>query len=836
VSEELIIMMSFRRFAWNNRFCIGYVALSSFLLVLIVLLQSYRHNIFGTKLLLGWDSPGYVWEAQDLIRYGPLYMMVQWNFPQFYVHLLAFLGYVSGNVITVERILPSVFGALLIYANFQVTRKITNSVHFAGLAAILTVFSLNFLRLLADLNRNLMAFSLSMISLLLVPNLESKGSFLNRKYLVFILLLLVISGTQFETYFILSLSLVLYGFLTKDWKNIVMLTLACIVPVAILIPLFPVYFFGYTSAVVFLARVMTIDDFVMWTGGSWILAGFFIIAAFCLFRRLTQRRDKLALLFSSYFLVIVSLVVLIVLTRALPVDFAIRVMLVLPIPILLALAAQTLRDSVSDISIDLKAFSAKTKHMFRISSRRLLLLILVPILVGSSLIVSLQHVDAFLIPYVPRLGYEKLLTASEFLGNNGFSQPVVVYYGYPAIWHVSLYRNYFGAELGEHFSYYGSIENLFRLIPSEPVLKGDVSLMEFERYYSTLYYKELIGNWSGLIPPTYSHRSYISSVKALMAHPIIIITPEFYNDEVPYYIRPFHIGEGIYIIPPNSLLNVGEAMYGPSVSVYRDGAIDLIRSEYLYADPIDPSLIILRVNGSSGYDSYNFTNIPSDWTFIRIEQGGDLSFPETDPKRLDSVPALNGNDPADSAEDWTSPQAGEIQADQDTKKEGFASLKVMGAADYWGNLGVTYNFTETQDLGGYAVIAVWAKSTEDAAFSMTLRNSPSETRTYWGIEAGGSSATTGWKRFVVDLGNYTQQTPNFDIAAVDSIDLYVSSDPGKEISLWIDDLTVDNIPESNASVYKARVLVNDTVILYLAVRETLHDNCPSQDDVRYSMG
>jgi hypothetical protein len=830
-------MMAVTRFVRNNRFCIGYVALSSFLLVLIVVLQSYRHNIFGTRLLLGWDSSGYVWEAQDLIRYGPVYMMIQWNFPQLYLHLLAFLGYVSGNAIMAERALPLLFGFLLIYADYQVTLKITNNVHFAGLAAVLTVFSLNFLRLLADLHRNLMALSLAMISFLLVYNLENKGAFLNRKYLVLIVLLSVISGTHFETFFVLFLALVLYGFLTKNWKNIVMLTLACMIPVAILILFFPGYFFGYASAVFFSTRVMTLNDFALWTGGSWILSGFFIIAAFCLFRRSIQQRDKLVLLLLSYFLVIASLIVLVVSTHALPVDFAIRVMLLLPIPILSALAVQTLARSFDNVSIDLKAFSAKTKHMFKISLRRLLLLVLVPILIASSVIASFQYIDVFLIPYVPLSGYGKLLTASEFLRNNGFSQPVVVYYGYPAIWHTNLYRNYLGDELGEHFSYYGSIENLFHLIPSEPILKGDPSLMETERYFSTLYYNELVGNWSGLIPTTYSHRSYITSVEILMSHPILIITPEFYNDEVPYYIRPFHIGEGIYIIPPNSLLNTGEVVYGPSVSVYRDGAIDSIRSEYLYADSIDPSLIILRVNGSSGYDSYNFTGIPSDWIFIKIEQGGDLSFPEKDPKRLNSAPALSGNDPADSAEGWISPQAGEIYADPNTKKEGFASLKVVGTTDSWGTLGVRYNLTETQDLSRYAVIAVWAKSTEETAFCITLHDSSYETRTYWGIQVDGSSVTTQWKRFVVDLRNYTQQTPNFDITAVDFIDLYVSSSPGKETSLLIDDLIVDNMPESRIAVYKARVLVDDIVILYLAVREALHDDHPSSKscEIRYGI-
>lgn len=819
-------MTSFRKFVWNNRFCIGYVALSSFLLVLIVVVQSYRQNIFGTRLLLGWDSSGYVWEAQDLIRYGSLHMMALWGYPQFYLHLLAFLGYITGNVIMTERVLPLLFGILLVYADYQVTFKIAKNAHVAGLAAILTVFSVNFLRILADLNRNLMALSLGMISLLLVYNLENTASFLNRKYLALIALLLVMAGSHFETFLIFSLALVLYGFFTKDWKRIVMLALACTIPVAILILFFPVYFFGYASSVVFSTRVMTLNDFVMWTGGIWMLSGFFFISALCLFHRSIRQKDKLVLLFISYFLVIVLAISFVTLTHALPVDFAIRVLFLLPIPILSSLAVQTLANFLGNAFMDLKAFSARTKHALKFSLHRLLLLVLVPILIASSVFAVFIYIDAFLIPYIPLSGYGKLLAASEFLRNNNLSQPVAVYYGSPAIWHTSLYRNYLGAELGEHFSYYGSIENLLRLKPSELRLQDDPSLKEVERYFSTLYYNELIGNWSGSIPTTYGHRSYITSVEILMSHPILIITPEFYNDEVPYYIRPFHIGQGIYIIPPNSVLNTGEAVYGPSLAVYRNGVIGLVRSEYLYADPVDPSLIILRVNGSSGYDSYNFTGIPSDWTFIKIEQGGDLSFPEKDPLRLNGVPALGGNDPADSAEGWTSPQAGEISADPNLKKEGFAALKVVGTTDSWGTLGFRYNLTEAWDLSRYDMIAVWAKSTEETAFCVTLHDSSYETRTYWGIQADGSSLTTEWKRFVVYLGNFTQGTPNFDITAVDSVDLYVSSSPGKEMTLLIDDLIVDNLPESRVAVYKARVLVDEIVVLYLAVRETLHDEHP----------
>jgi len=229
---------------------VGYVTLSALIMTLIVLSQYLRYGIFGTSLLIGWDSPGYVWVAKEVIIKGPIYMIHAWRYPHLYVQLLAFFGYLTNNVIVMERILPIIFAVLLIYTNSQIVLKITNRVYIAGLASLLTVLSVNVLRLVADLHRNLMALSLSMIIFLIVPDLDNTQSFPKRKYLFFASLLLVISTTQFETYFILCLSLMLYGFLTKDLRKTLMLTLACAISALILLLLFPTYFIEYISTVI----------------------------------------------------------------------------------------------------------------------------------------------------------------------------------------------------------------------------------------------------------------------------------------------------------------------------------------------------------------------------------------------------------------------------------------------------------------------------------------------------------------------------------------------------------------------------------------------------------
>ena len=813
----------------ERRFLIYYVAVASALMMLIVLLQSFKYRIFGTTLLLGWDSPAYVWSAKYVITKGPMNMIDAWSYPYLYTQLLAFFGYLSGDVVMVERVLPLLFGMLMIYGNSKLALGVTKNVHIAGLTALLTAISLNVLRLLSDFHRNLAAFSLSSIVLLLVANIDDDAPFLNKRYLSLIFILLAIASIQLETFFILSVTLVLYGCLIKDLKKLLMLGFACAIPVAILALLFPDFFLGYINTATFFTHRLSFNEIVLWTGGSWIPFGFLITGTFYLFYRTTKRNDKLAPLIFSWLLAIVLVVVSIEFMRIVPSGFALRTLLITPVPVLLALSIPAFNDFFKRIRLKGARSFAKNKYSTRgdvLYIKILLFLLASCLIVGSSLAVF-RNCDYFLTPYISHSSYEKMLAARNFLVKNGLSKPIVVFRGDPPIWYVDIYRNYLGTELGEHFAYYGDIENLFHLVPSEPRIGYDPYLSELERHYLTICYNELIGNTGGPPPPRYYHESHIRSLETLTSHPILIVTPEFYNEKIPYCIKPFHIGEGIYVIPPNSSIDVSEVVYGPTITVFRSRIFDEIKSEYLYVDANNPSIVYLRVNGSSGYEAYNFTNFPSYWTFVRIEQDGDLSFPENNPKRVDGTPALNNNDPADSTKDWSIPwveQNGRFNIDASSKKEGVASLKITGKTDSWSCLGVEYNSQGTWDLSRYSSISVWAKSSEPAIFSISLIDANGRFRAFWYIKTEGQhSATTTWKRFVANLDNHTSQTPGFNISEVDSINLYIESNSvGKNMSFWIDDLMVDIPVDSKSFIYKARVSVDETVVVYFYV-DTTHE-------------
>jgi hypothetical protein len=110
------------------------------------------------------------------------------------------------------------------------------------------------------------------------------------------------------------------------------------------------------------------------------------------------------------------------------------------------------------------------------------------------------------------------------------------------------------------------------------------------------------------------------------------------------------------------------------------------------------------------------------------------------------------------------------------------------------------------------------KCDESALFSITLVDCYGGSRTFWAIEAGDGSATTGWKRFVINLTDYTSQTPGFSINSVDYINLFVYSTVGKNLSFWIDDLTVDTTLNLYSFAYKDRVPFDETVVAYFYTR------------------
>jgi len=758
-----------------------YVVISAALVGAITLLQYHRYGLLGTDLLLGWDSPRYVWMANEILTKGSLSLVRSWSYPHLYAQLLAFLGYLAGNVIVIERILPLVFCTLLIYANAAITVRITKSVHIAGLAAIVTAISVNTLRLYADLNRNLMVLSLSFTSFLLISDFVdqksiSSKSLLSKTYLSMIAIFLVVAGTQLETFVVLALTALSVGIFSRSGRKLAALALIPAIPVAILLVAFPYLPLRYISEMGVFARELYFEEILLWAGGSWVLFGFLVAGTTYMLYRATRQRSTLAFAVFSWTAIVAFLFVL-TMQRVIPLsaEYALRALLVLPVPVLSVSVVFALGNLLKDTFLEIGMSSLVKRRAFKIGLKHVALVITAVVLVTSMVVVTSQHYDDFLTPYVGRSAFDKIRAAGDFMKENGFSKPLVVLYGDDAQWFGKLYDNYIGAEVGAHNYYRGDISKL--LYPS-----GGTQ----------------------------------SDQKVVFAFPILLISPYLYDKEIPYYLTQYNIGQGIYLIPPGSSVS-SEVYYGPTVTVTAGDGITEVRSEYLYADQNDPSTVVLRVT-AQGYTSYTFGNYPQDWAFLKLEQGGALSYPEKDPRRLDGSKAVEGNDPAESIQDWSTSQTGTISIDNSAPKEGQADLKAEGVTDSWGNLGVRYNQQGIWDLSHHSSLAVWGKASENAPFSITLTDSAGNTRTFWDIKPDGTSATMRWRRFAINLSDYTSQNGEFDLSRTDSVDFYVYSSPGRQMTLWIDDIVIDEPIMTEQAIYKARVSDKDLIVAYFAVK------------------
>jgi len=524
------------------------VLMASALLVAIILTQSRRHEIFGTTLMLGWDSPAYVWLAKYVLTKGPIHMIQAWSYPNLYTQLLAFLGYLYGDLVLVERILPLTFCILLIYTNSKIILKISSDVYIAGLTAFLTVLSINVLRLVSDLHRNLMALSLAFAAFLLVSNFDYEKSILNKKYIFLIIILFVIASTHFETYFILGFSLFLHGLLSRNWRKFLKLTFAIAIPVVLLFSILPSYFLGYVSTVVIFQQKWTLNDVFRWSGGSWLLLGFLIFGAYLVFKSKIRSNVLVSLIYSWSYVNLLVVILIGPISR----EWGLRSLYIMPIPLLLALAIYGFKSHLLEWQRKLILPFVRKGHSLEVNASRILLFIVLFAVIMGSMIAVIQDADSFLTPFIPRSQYEKIIRVKVYFADHNLSLPIVAFGGYPNLGFVNLYRNYIGSEVGEHFAYYGEISNLFRLLPSQPRVDptSDPYLSQIEKYYLTTYYHELTGNTT--VPLLYYHDFYVTN-ETLTSYPILIVTPDFYTEEIPYYVKPFDIGDGIYVIPPNSI-------------------------------------------------------------------------------------------------------------------------------------------------------------------------------------------------------------------------------------------------------------------------------------------
>ena len=296
----------------------------------------FQYARYGTERFLGWDTPFYVYQTVVIDQLGLGPAILSWSYPHLYVVLLWVIGKGVGNVDLTERILPFFWLFILLAAYQNISFGLTKSKFQSNFALVLAGISLNTVRILADLNRQLMALSLSLVILVLLA--RQKGSLFGLKKRNILLhgLILAVAATQLETYFVLSVAIVLSAALARKVRSVLdALAFVCL-PVVLLSPLLFSVFQAYPASIRFPEQTLQLDSytFFLFSAGSVITFPLAVMGAWRLFRSM-RGGGRMETMFGAWLLsLLATFVILATGVIELP---AVRALYIMPVPILLVL-------------------------------------------------------------------------------------------------------------------------------------------------------------------------------------------------------------------------------------------------------------------------------------------------------------------------------------------------------------------------------------------------------------------------------------------------------------------------------------------------------------------
>ncbi|OLD04681.1 MAG: hypothetical protein AUJ07_03370 [Crenarchaeota archaeon 13_1_40CM_3_53_5] len=520
----------------NQRTAIIVIGLFMIPLVTFSLVQYAQ---YGFSLFLGWDTSTYVWSAEVFYEEGFQYL-ISLSYPNLYVVILAGFGSLVGSASLGERILPFIVAIPLGFAYYQLTFAITTDRNLGYLGALLGGLTVNTLRLQSDLHRNFLSFSLSMLLGTLVSYQLAQGSFSwrlqwKRALLVWVPLLSLVAYTQIETYFVLSLSLLLMFSFTRKIRTALPIVPLLSLPVVVALPLIWPFLVNYSAGISLIAftpqsPLSMLADAFLFLGGfamPWAVLGSVIV-----FRK--AWRGTQAALFVVSWLAVLVILLPIATVLGLPYD---RFLYIVPVPVMVASGFKPTLRIGSTLSDSLRT---SLSHIRPRALRKSLF----PIVLGLLLIATLATsttTDMFLRPYVSQNDVDRLATAAALILRSGYHQPILVMYGATASGVNSIYRAYFGISIPDSLAYYGKLQYLFTL--PDP---GDVYQWQynpaFEEASSLRYQIEIL--------------SQLGSASVVSLHPIVIAGGNTYDRPLSEtFLKQFESrpGSGVYIILPGQL-------------------------------------------------------------------------------------------------------------------------------------------------------------------------------------------------------------------------------------------------------------------------------------------
>ena len=137
------------------------------------------------------------------------------------------------------------------------------------------------------------------------------------------------------------------------------------------------------------------------------------------------------------------------------------------------------------IIIDLKKFNININIKIM---KQVFTIILILIIVLPSYNYFKKSVYIYLIPWINKDTYDRIIKTNELIEENKLENPVLVFHGSPG--KAALLSSYVGIALGEHYGYYGKLEDALELTPPDNLTY--LSLHEYD-VAKTYYYGEFFG-------------------------------------------------------------------------------------------------------------------------------------------------------------------------------------------------------------------------------------------------------------------------------------------------------------------------------------------------------
>ena len=496
---------------------------------------------FGAGRILGWDTLVYAYSAQETRIRGVSWLLQVWGHPNLYVIALAGTSVLIGDVVELSNVVPIALIALLSFASGYLARRM-GGLGAAFLAAALTATSFATFRLFVDLHRALLAFAL--VTVLLA--LGSFGSLTKLKLglrgVFALVLLFFVAFSEFEIYLAFVATTVLMSALTRKKGRWHLPILWSLIP-GLLFALTPsaniTFSFLVAANPSISLQPLPLDHAFLYLSviASLPLA---VIGMLALFRTRKSGANQYSTALLSW--VVTILLVLVVYSVILGRVSAFRPLLLLHIPVLAAIGLERITRFLFEAGRKARQIFPESRFMNigpQDQTHQVGFVLLAASLVLLSGIQLKENANTFLEPVVAEDLYKRLVESSHFVDRNEWGAPIYLVLNQSHIPSLTAIRYQLSVLNGPTYLYFGDMNFLPWALPPQRI---DPSLTE---------------NFPLLLTLCFEYRQMRKALEpgplGTLAHPIVILQPELFPRSLPSQFQRYNVGDGLYVIPPNSL-------------------------------------------------------------------------------------------------------------------------------------------------------------------------------------------------------------------------------------------------------------------------------------------